>query len=156
MVRRALVGVWATCACLTLTPNASASPPTPCGGNAAIIPGTIEAENFDDGGEGVAYHDTTAGNALGAYRQTDVDIEASVESGYDVGKIKAGEWLNYSVNVALTGRYLLEARVSCLGQGGTFHIEFGGQNLTGPMTVPNTGAWQTWTASSAMVSVPAG
>src|SRR5262249_6572786 len=46
----------------------------PFGGVAASIPGIVEAENFNEGGEGVAYHDTTAGNTGGAYRQTDVDI----------------------------------------------------------------------------------
>mgnify|MGYP003693554649 CR=1 FL=1 len=31
-------------------------------------------ENFNEGGEGVGYHDLTAGNTGGQYRQTDVDI----------------------------------------------------------------------------------
>lgn len=34
----------------------------PWGGTAAEIPGLIEAEQFDTGGEGVGYHDTTAKN----------------------------------------------------------------------------------------------
>lgn len=34
-------------------------------GTSAVIPGTIEAEAFDYGGEGVGYHDTTAGNSGG-------------------------------------------------------------------------------------------
>ena len=54
------------------------------------LPGTIQAENFDNGGEGVAYHDTTSGNAGGAFRSTDVDIEAASGGGYDVGWIDAG------------------------------------------------------------------
>src|SRR4029077_18842783 len=29
------------------------------------IPGKIEAENYDSGGEGLAYHDTTPGNSGG-------------------------------------------------------------------------------------------
>ena len=32
------------------------------------IPGTIQAEDFDAGGEGVGYHDTTPGNQGGVYR----------------------------------------------------------------------------------------
>src|SRR6185295_1284653 len=40
-------------------------PSTPLGGTAAAIPGLLEAENFDDGGEGIAYHDTTTGNSGG-------------------------------------------------------------------------------------------
>jgi probable HAF family extracellular repeat protein len=74
---------------LTITPSAT---PTPFGGSAWPIPGTIQAENFDDGGEGVAYHDTSTGNKGGAYRSTDVDIEATSDAGggHDVGWMAAG------------------------------------------------------------------
>lgn len=34
----------------------------PYGGLPAKIPGTIQAEEFDLGGEGAGYHDTTPGN----------------------------------------------------------------------------------------------
>ncbi|CAN0042673.1 unnamed protein product, partial [Hapterophycus canaliculatus] len=34
-------------------------------GDPAAVPGTIEAEEFDFGGEGVGYHDTSAGNSGG-------------------------------------------------------------------------------------------
>ena len=36
----------------------------------------IEAEAFDNGGEGVSFFDATPGNEGGAYRNTSVDIEA--------------------------------------------------------------------------------
>jgi hypothetical protein len=38
----------------------------------------------------------------------------------------------------------VEVRVASPGSGGTFHIEVNGANLTGPMSVPNTGGWQIW------------
>ena len=57
----------------------------------------------------------------------------------------AGEWLNYSVNVTTGGTYNIDVRVASAGAGGIFHIEVNGVNVTGPMTVPNTGGWQTWT-----------
>jgi len=157
MFQKALVGVWATCAILTLTVNpTAAATSTPYTGNAVAVPGTIEAENFDNGGEGVAYHDSTIGNSLGAFRQTDVDIEAATEGGYDIGKIKVGEWLKYTVNVSWAGNYVLDARVASLGQGGTFHIEFGDKDVTGALTVPNTGGWQNWTTISTTVALPEG
>src|SRR5262249_39365395 len=40
----------------------------PHGGTPWAIPGKIEAENYDDGGEGVAYHDLDATNNGGQYR----------------------------------------------------------------------------------------
>src|SRR6185369_5993755 len=97
---------------------------TPFLGKPAAIPGTIQAEDFDLGVEGVAYHDATPGNAGGAYRQTGVDIEPSTEGGYDVGWTSPGEWLKYTVNVTSAGAYLLEARVASSGPGGKFHVEF--------------------------------
>jgi probable HAF family extracellular repeat protein len=140
---------------LTITPGSSS---TPFGGSARTIPGTIQAEDFDEGGEGVAYHDNSAGNSGGAYRSTDVDIETTgdVGGGYDVGWMTAGEWMNYSVNVSQTGTYLLTARVAASGAGGTFHVEFGGTNKTGTLTIPNTGGWQAWTDTSVLVSLSAG
>jgi len=120
---------------------------TPYGGTAAALPGTIQAENFDEGGAGVAYVDTTAGNSGGKYRATDVDIESSADAGggYDVAWVSAGERLNYSVNVATAGTYDIDVRVASPAAGGTFHIEVNGVDKTGRLTVPNTGGWQTWT-----------
>jgi phosphatidylserine/phosphatidylglycerophosphate/cardiolipin synthase-like enzyme len=131
----------------------------PFNGTAVALPGTIQAENFDEGGSGVAYSDTSSGNTGGQYRNTDVDIEATADSGggYDVGWTAAGEWLNYTVNVGTAGTYTIEARVAASGAGGTFHIEVNGVDKTGPMTIPNTGGWQAWTTiSKANVSLSAG
>ena len=124
-------------------------PSFPFGGTAAPIPGTIEAENFDEGGEGVAYHDLTAGNSGGKYRQTDVDISADALGGYALGYVSGGEWVKYSVAVAASGTYTLEARVASFGSGGTFHLEVDGVNATGTLTVPNTGGWQAWQSVTA-------
>jgi hypothetical protein len=167
MIKRALVGLWTTSVLLTLNSsgtsaasgvvlNAAVASSTPSAVGAGTLPGTIEAENFDNGGEGIAYHDVTAGNRGGAYRQSDVDIEAATEAGYDVGWIAVGEWLTYSVNVATTASYLLEARVASSGPGGTFHVEFGGKDVTGAMTIPDTGGWQNWSTVSTTATVPAG
>src|SRR5437016_223918 len=75
---------------------------TPYGGTNAVIANgsTIQAENYDVGGEGVAYHDTTTGNTGGQFRSDDVDIETSGDAGggYNVGWIVDGEWLEYTVN----------------------------------------------------------
>jgi subtilisin family serine protease len=145
---------------LRWTVGGAAPPPsTPFGGAAAPIPGLIEAEKFDDGGEGIAYHDLTAGNTGGQYRQTDVDIATASDSGggYTLGYVAAGEWLKYSVSVAATASYALEARVASAGQGGAFHVEVDGTDVTGPMVVPSTGGWQNWqTISRAEIPLTAG
>ena len=119
---------------------------TPYGGAAAVLPGTLQAENFDNGGEGTAYHDLSTSNDGGLYRTTAVDITSTSDSGggYILGWTAAGEWLNYSVNVAAAGTYDVEARVASYGTGGTFHIEVNGTDRTGPLSIPDTGGWQTW------------
>lgn len=129
-------------------------PPTPSttayGGTPALLPGIIQAEHFDEGGQGIAYSDTTAGNSGGRLRPTDVDIQSTVDAGggYNVGWIKPGEWLTYSVNVAQSRDYVVSARVASSGAGGTFHIEVDGVDVTGPLTIPNTGSYQKWTSIS--------
>lgn len=140
----------------TIVPKPVAVAATPYFGNAAMLPGTIQAEDFDNGGEGVAFHDGTTANSGAAYRQTAVDLEASSEAGYNVGWISVGEWLAYSVQVAQTGNYVLDARVASAGPGGTFHIEFGGKNVTGALRVPDTGGWQNWKTLSMVVPLTAG
>ncbi|MBN1598768.1 MAG: carbohydrate-binding protein, partial [Bacteroidales bacterium] len=129
----------------------------PFGGTARAIPGTIQLEDYDTGGEGVAYHDNDASNNGGQYRTSEgVDIEACSEGGYNVGWIVAGEWLEYTVNVASTGTYNLDARVASTS-GGSFHIEFNGADRTGVISVPNTGDWQSWQSVTASgISLNAG
>ncbi|MDB6068165.1 MAG: C-terminal target protein [Pedosphaera sp.] len=119
---------------------------SPYGGVARSLPGKVQSEDFDDGGEGVGYHDLDASNNGGQYRSTGVDIESTSDGGggYDVAWTGAGEWLKYSVNVSPAGRYTLSTRVASATGGGTFHIEFNGVDKTGPLLMPNTGGAQAW------------
>jgi len=133
--------------------------PTPYSGTPVPLPGRIEAENYDKGGEGVAYHDTTSGNSSGKYRSDDVDLQTCTDAGcgYKVKTAVASEWLIYTVNVLKAGSYTISARVSSAGGGGNFHIESNGTNLTGTLTVPNTGDWENWqTVKKTSVSLSAG
>jgi hypothetical protein len=121
------------------------------------LPGTIQAENFDNGGQNVAWWDSTGGNQGGKFRSTDVDIESCTEGGYSIGLVKAGEWLEYTVDVKTSGTYTLEARVASQFSGGAFHVEVNGADKTGRMSVPNTGGWQRWTTvSKGGISLSAG
>jgi len=120
---------------------------TPFGGTPWSIPGTIQAENFDNGGEGVAYHDNDSSNNGVEYRLSDgVDIQTTADTGggYNVGWVEGGEWMEYNVNVTTTGLYTFEARFASAGDGGIAHVEFDGVDKTGPMDFTNTGDWQNW------------
>ncbi len=120
------------------------------------IPGRIEAEDYDLGGEGIAYHDNDTGNNGGQYRSDAVDIESCNEGGYNVGWMAANEWLEYTVKVAYAGSYNINIRVASQNTGGNFHIEFNGIDKTGNIHVPATGGWQTWTTVSATAVLSAG
>lgn len=126
---------------------ASTASSAPYGGVAEAVPGTVQAENFDDGAAGIAYSDTTSANSGGRYRTTGVDIGSASDSGgtYYVGWTATGEWLRYTVNGSAAGTYDVDFRVASGGSGGTFHLEVNGADVTGPLVVPNTGGWQSWT-----------
>ncbi len=123
-------------------------PQEPYLGAPASIPGIIQAENYDLGGEGSAYHDTTAGNICNPprYRFEDVDIQlvSDTGGGYNVGYIATGEWLEYTVNVTQTGYYDFDVRVAA-PQNSSFRIEMGGANVTGSRGFRSTGGGQNWT-----------
>lgn len=131
----------------------------PFHGSPILIPGKIEAENFDIGGPGIAYHDTTAGNSGNQYRtQEDVDIEncSDTGGGYNVGWVSQGEWLAYTLDVPAAGEYTIQARAASQSTGGRFRLEFNGVDKTGNIIVPTTGGWQSWTTVSTTVTLSAG
>lgn len=128
-------------------------------GGSNTLPLKIEAEDFDVGGEGIAYHDTYAGNNGNQYRNAEnVDIENCSDDGggYNVGWIIESEWLEYTLDVPVAGTYTIETRVSSLSAGGVFHLEFNGQDKTGDIIVTATGGWQTWATVTATAMLDAG
>ena len=111
------------------------------------IPGLIQTEDFDNGGEGIAYHDTTSTNEGNnqAYRGEAVDLFDTQDNGVNniaVGWVRAGEWLEYTTSVGETGNYTVEIRYSVLGDGAAMHIEFLGVDKTGRIDLPSTGSWE--------------
>ena len=132
----------------------------PYGGTPWSLPGTVQAENFDTGGNNVAYFTTDNINHGGQYRTSEgVSIEATTDTGggYNVGWTAVGEWLNYTVNVGSNGYYFFSVRVADSHSGGAFHISVDGGNATGAMSMPNTGGNQNWTTvNSGTVSLAAG
>jgi hypothetical protein len=154
------IGQW------TITPPATPAPkppPAPVNGpylgKAFAVNQIIEAENYDKGGEGIAYHDTTAGNLGGTtYRAGDgVDVQAGGSNGYHIGYTAAGEWLTYTITIATAGKYQLQASVSNVAAGGTFHASFSNGVASSPLAVANTGSWQKYqTVTSGAFTLPAG
>src|SRR5205814_4831620 len=63
--------------------------------------------------------------------------------GFMVDATKAGEWLEYTVNVAQTGTYQFDGRVLSTAAGALFHVEMDGTNVSGSVGIPATAGWQT-------------
>src|SRR5450432_764209 len=98
---------------------ASAATGTPYGGTAAAVPGTVYAANYDTGGQGVAYNVTSTNGSANSYRSDGIDLETTADTTNDTGAgaddmgwTTAGQWFNYTVNVATAGTYTVAFRVS--------------------------------------------
>jgi hypothetical protein len=94
-----------------------------------LIPGMIEAEDFNDGGEGVGYHDTNGSPVL-----------ESNSGGSHVAYIESGEWLAYTVYAA-EGNYYIDVYVASANGGGSLHIEFDDVDVTGVQNFDENGSW---------------
>jgi beta-glucosidase-like glycosyl hydrolase len=148
------------------TPAHAAATGTPYGGTAAAVPGTVQAANYDTGGQGVAYNVSSVNGSANSYRSDGVDLEDTADTvdttltggAYDMGWITPGQWFNYTVNVSTAGTYSVAFRVaSPYGITDALHIDnSAGTNLTGSVAVPNTGGYETWTTVTASITLPAG
>ncbi|SDM65820.1 carbohydrate-binding protein [Actinacidiphila guanduensis] len=132
----------------------------PYGGTPAAVPGTVEAENYDTGGQGVAYNVNSVNGNGTAYRADGVDLEATSDTGggYDLGWTSSGQWQRYTVNVATAGTYALALRVAAPSAvSGALHLaDSSGANLSPSVSIPATGDWQTWSTVTTTVTLPAG
>ena len=101
--------------------------------------------NYDAGGQGIGYEDTQGCNS-GIYRTDGEDIKASSDTGspgtgYVLGWRAAGEWTNYTVNVAEADQYTVTARIESAFNTGAFHVNVDGVARIPLTGVPLTGAW---------------
>jgi hypothetical protein len=115
------------------------------------LPGMFFAADYDLGRQGEAYLDMSTSNPYNSgnsYRNDSVDIESCADSfpsnGYDVGWLEPGDWMKYTVTAFAPGPYAVFARIAGGNAGGSFYLEIGGSNVSGMISVPVTGGWQTW------------
>ena len=123
------------------------------------IPGFIYAKNFNNGGEGIGFHEKTEENTGGLpYRlgvSKSVDIAGSVEGTY-ITDFEADEWLAYDVNVTgVCDTFIVMARVAS-ADGGSFYLEHNDEKIA-VIDVPNTGGLNQWqTIIVRNVAIPLG
>lgn len=109
------------------------------------IPGIVQAEDYDQGGQGTSYSDTDGENQGGVYRTDGVDIEGSAADGFVVGYVIAGEWLEYTVKVKSAGPLTYKARVASGAASTSFSISLDDTPMATAISVPNSGDWKTFT-----------
>ncbi|MHC5160427.1 MAG: carbohydrate-binding domain-containing protein [Planctomycetota bacterium] len=125
-------------------------------GLAHTIPGRLEFEDYDYGGQNTSYFDTTDQNAYGNYRLDDVEILPSqdTDAGFAV-YAEASEWLEYTCDI-LPGTYTVTVRSSSSQAEQTLTLSQDGQTLT-TFSLPTTGGFYNWQDTTiAGINIPGG
>ncbi|MBO4564444.1 MAG: endo-1,4-beta-xylanase [Bacteroidaceae bacterium] len=127
------------------------------------LPGIVQAEDYDSGADGIAFHDSDNNNEgdVKNYRNDGggVDIVKG-NGGNAIGYTSSGEWLEYTVNVTEPGVYIYEATVSSGTTGSSFKLSLVNgdkfDDLTDVISVPQTGSsnWDTYRTVSGRLLIP--
>ena len=119
--------------------------------NAFVFPALVQAEDYDEGGQGVSYSDKDIANQGNVYREDGVDVvglECSDSAatkdckGFAVGYTQAGEWMEYSVNVPADAKYFVKANVATASETSSFMLLVDNNAVTDTVAVPKTDS--TW------------
>jgi len=139
---------------VTVAPTVTTSPYGP--GN--VIPGRVQAENYDRGGQNVAYFDTTLANEGGAYRTAEsVDIEyTSSEGSHDVAWIRTNEYLIYTAQIAQSGQYTATFRAANPDAANKPVEVYLDNALVGTVQIGRTGSFTTFSSFSTPLTLAAG
>ena len=133
----------------------------PFGGTAAAIPGTVEAENFDEGNYDDSYSGTQGASGEDGdhdYRGEDyptVDI-VNGGTGKAIGYTAKDLWLEYTVNVTEDGEYDIEANVSNGSGSGKLELSLDGKSLASLSFTGVEGDWDTYEKSTGKASLTKG
>ncbi len=122
-------------------------PQAPFEGSANLTDTRIEFEDFDEGGEGISYHDSDSENVGDSnYRfghGVDIINTSDEEGDHDINTINDGEWLEYTVFVDNESVYDFNFRLLSTSDTSTIEIqEIDGDNTTiigKTAIIPNSG-----------------
>jgi len=137
-------------------PNFAESIPQEPYESAFIIPGKIEMEDYDLGGQGIAYYDKDVENQGTQYRNDGVDI-VTVDSisdvkGFAIGYTQEGEWTEYTINVEKSAEYFYKAHVASGLDFSSFIMMVDGTQIADTVKIPQTDNWNTYTTVSGKTS----
>ena len=83
------------------------------------------------------------------------ELTSDTGGGLNVGRLEAGNWVKYKVNVSAAGTYAFNFRLAG-STGGEFEIRNSAGKVLETVEVPVTGDWQSWTTISASVALNSG
>jgi len=116
--------------------------------NPASIPGIIQVENFNIGGDGNAYSDATptvnSGNQYRTSEGVDISVHPQQAGNYIIGWTAPNEWLDYIVDIQKDSYYNISASVSSAVSTAKFDVLLNGESITPEIQVPNSGAYTTY------------
>lgn len=138
-------------------------------GHPQAIPGRVQAEFYDLGGQGVAYNDSDPENQGSgklnkgdkwvdrfrkdegvdiSYTKTGIDktVDGADEKPGELylGWTAPGEWVKYTVAVRETATYTVSAHLSSRTDAAEISLAFDGAPPAGPIALPTTGHWHKW------------
>ena len=121
---------------------------------AIVIPGKLECENYDKGGNGFGYKDSDSKNEGGEYRNDGVDIVTG-GSGYAVGYTTSSEWLKYTINVEEDGEYTVGAYMANGSSDPEISLSVDGKKVVS-LTGTGAGDWDTYSLATGKVTLSKG
>ena len=139
------------------TPYAGLSSP-----KGQAIPGKVMLAYFDDGGEGIAWHDTDKGCMGGLRSTTDVDSKTTNPDDGDkttpfhnsmavvtmgmpyIAWTESSEWVNITVDVTEAGVYDIDLFYSANGDNGVVSFAMNGKDVSGNISLLTTGYYHQW------------
>lgn len=132
--------------------NARSAAPFPSA--AAVIPGRIQAENFDSGN---ATFDTTPGTVPSSYRGAVVGPDL-VAGSFGLGvHVVATEWMEYTVVVQHSGLYDLSFHTSAINWDARFAVLVNNLDVSGNLVPTNTASYNAFhVGTREQIFLPAG
>jgi hypothetical protein len=132
------------------------APQTPYHGTATMLPGKIEAEEYDYGGSTVSFLDLISDTNGIPFRNDEVNIDTTGDGSYCIAWTGVNEWLEYTVSCEQETAMDIQLRGACVVAGDKIRIKLNNQVLT-IVNLPNTGGFQNWeTVTIEDIRIPAG
>lgn len=112
------------------------------------VPGLVLAQDYNRGGEGVAYHVANVGGGTSSYRPDAVNLEVCSNdahcggTGQNIGWISPGDYFHYTRDVTVGGNYDVIVRTAGTAAG-QLELSMDGRVIA-TAAVPSSGGWQSW------------